>query len=71
MPWPLVLITIRMQRSGLRKMASLPAAHRKVAPSALVVAPSIADGGPGLFGFEKSVLPWLQAFLLHTHAKVG
>ena len=41
---------------------------RRAAPSAKVVAPSIADGGPGVFGFEGSVFPWLQQFLLHTHA---
>ena len=41
---------------------------RQAAPRAKVVAPSIADGGPGLFGFERSVFPWLQAFLLHAHA---
>jgi hypothetical protein len=36
-------------------------------PTAKIVAPSIADGGPGINGWSD-VLPWLQAFLLHGHA---
>ena len=42
---------------------------RAILPSARVVGPSLADGGPGLFGFEASVFPWLQAFLRHTAAQ--
>eukprot|EP01047_Picozoa_sp_COSAG01_P027624 COSAG01_NODE_1829_length_9125_cov_11.706182_3_plen_554_part_00 len=41
---------------------------RATMPSAKVVGPSLADGGPGIFGFERSVFPWLQAFLRHTAA---
>ena len=40
---------------------------RRELPDARVVAPSIADGGPGIAGFS-SVLPWLKAFLTHAHA---
>ena len=40
-----------------------------VAPQALVVAPSIADGGPGNYGFTRTIFPWLQRFLKHTHAQ--
>ena len=32
-----------------------------------VVAPSIADGGPGIDGWS-SVFPWLQRFLIHCRA---
>eukprot|EP00040_Diaphanoeca_grandis_P013218 m.66885 g.66885 ORF g.66885 m.66885 type:complete len:534 (+) comp23740_c0_seq2:83-1684(+) len=35
-------------------------------PTARVVAPSLADGGPGINGFQD-VLLYLQAFLRHTH----
>ena len=45
-------------------------AHRTtkaILPGARLIGPSIADGGPGLFGWP-SVFPWLQRFLLHTHA---
>jgi hypothetical protein len=42
---------------------------KKVSKDALVVAPSLSDGGPGNFGFTKTILPWLQAFLRHTHAQ--
>ena len=41
---------------------------REAFPGARLVGPSLADGGPGLYGFERSVFPWLQAFLQHTHA---
>ena len=37
-------------------------------PSGRVLAPSLADGGPGNHGFYPSVLPWLQAFLTHAHS---
>jgi hypothetical protein len=39
---------------------------RLVAPNAKIVAPSLADGGPGQNGFA-TVFPWLQSFLLHAH----
>jgi len=42
---------------------------RKVAPQAKVVAPSIADGGPGNFGFARTIFPWLKTFLTHAHAQ--
>jgi hypothetical protein len=41
---------------------------KKISTDAMVVAPSIADGGPGNFGFTKTIFPWLQAFLKHAHA---
>eukprot|EP00039_Didymoeca_costata_P011955 m.170605 g.170605 ORF g.170605 m.170605 type:complete len:528 (+) comp15340_c0_seq13:316-1899(+) len=40
-----------------------------ILPDARVIAPSIADGGPGLNGFNTSVFPWLQQFLRHTTAQ--
>jgi hypothetical protein len=40
---------------------------RQAQPRAKIVAPSIADGGPGINGWSD-VLPWLQAFLLHANA---
>jgi hypothetical protein len=36
------------------------AAVRQVLPTARMVGPSLADGGPGQFGFTRTVLPWLQ-----------
>tara|TARA_B110000208_G_scaffold191207_1_gene257342 strand:- start:192 stop:3446 length:3255 start_codon:yes stop_codon:yes gene_type:complete len=43
------------------------AAIRSALPSARILAPSIADGGPGIHGWS-SVFPWLRAFLLHARA---
>ena len=41
-------------------------AIKAVLPRARVMAPSLADGGPGLYGFQESVFPYLQAFLKHA-----
>eukprot|EP00054_Salpingoeca_dolichothecata_P020891 m.132999 g.132999 ORF g.132999 m.132999 type:complete len:363 (-) comp23793_c0_seq1:37-1125(-) len=39
---------------------------KSILPNSRIIAPSIADGGPEIFGFVDSVFPWLQQFLLHT-----
>jgi hypothetical protein len=42
---------------------------KNVSKDALVVAPSLSDGGPGNFGFTRTIFPWLQAFLKHAYAQ--
>ena len=40
---------------------------KAVLPHSRLIGPSIADGGPGNFGFQKTVFPFLQRFLKHAH----
>jgi hypothetical protein len=41
---------------------------KSILPDARLIGPSLADGGPGIFGWTTSVFPWVQEFLQHTHA---